>query len=812
MWHLAQDLRFSLRTYVRRPGFALAALSTIAFGMAANATIFSAVHAVLLRPLPYPAPERLVWMEERASNLSGMSVAYPNFLDYREQARSFQRLAAFRWRGLDLMGHGDPERVEGYEVSSGFFETLGVRPALGRTLGEADDQPGAAPTAVLSHALWRRRFGGDPAIIGRALRLDGRDHVVIGVAPRGFRFPDPAQLWIPLGLVAPSLASRDDHAGLSLVGRLAHGVSLAAARTELESISGRLARAYPTSNQGVGVSATPLTDQIVGDTRPMLLALLGAVGLVLLIACVNVSNLLLVHTVTRRREIAVRAALGAGRARVLRQLLTESLLLSAAGGVAGAVLAVWLVGGLRTVVSSVAFVPRLDEIAVDGPVLAFTAVLTAVVAALCGLLPSLQASKLELGAALTGSRSTPSASRLHRLLVVGETALAVVVLAGGGLLVRSFVKLMHVDPGFSPAEVLALDLSLSPGRDSGDGAPVARYDQLLETLWSQPAVRSAALGAPLPFSGASSQARALPEGVPFAKENTVLTDFVTVSPRYFETIGIPLVRGRDFGDGDTDASPLVVVVSEATARRFWPGQDPIGKRMCFEVEFPADGPPLPTWREVVGVVGHVKHYGLSQESRQQIYVSHRQMPLYSRGQLPAMTVVVRAPGGGAAGATLVRSALRALGEGVPVHNVRTLESALAGSVSRNRISAWLMSMFAGAALLLAVVGIFGLVSYAVSQRTAEIGVRMALGAGRREVWRLFVGEGMKPVLVGTALGLAGAVALTRALAGLLFEVSPTDPATFGAVAVLLATVALIACWLPARRAVRVDPVAALRAE
>jgi putative ABC transport system permease protein len=300
--------------------------------------------------------------------------------------------------------------------------------------------------------------------------------------------------------------------------------------------------------------------------------------------------------------------------------------------------------------------------------------------------------------------------------------------------------------------------------------------------------------------------------VAFAKENTVLTDFVTVSPRYFETIGVPLLRGRDFGAEDTAASPPVVVVSDATARRFWPGQDPVGRRMCFEVEFPADGPPVPTWREVVGVVGDVKHYGLSQESRQQIYVSHRQMPLYNRGQLPAMTVVLRAQGGAAAGTALVRSALRALDPGVPVHNVRTLESALAGSINRNRVSAWLMSTFAGAALLLAVVGIFGLVSYAVSQRTAEIGVRIALGAGRREVWRLFVGEGMKPVLVGTALGLAGAVALTRVLAGLLFEVSPRDPATFGSAALLLAAVALAACWLPARRAVGVDPVAALRAE
>jgi putative ABC transport system permease protein len=812
MGNLGQDLRFGLRTYVRRPGFTLSALATIALGVAANATMFSAVHAVLLRPLPYAAPERLVWMEERTSNMSSMSVAYPNFLDYREQGRTFERMAAFRWRGLDLTGQGDPERLEGYEVSWGFFETMGVPLALGRTIGATDDHSAAAPTAILSHALWTRRFGADPAVIGRAVRLDGRAHVVIGVTPEGFRFPDSAQLWTPLGLSAHSLSNRDDHAGLSLIGRLADGVRLEGARADLDTISGRLAQAYPRSNEGVSVSLTPLTDRIVGETRPMLLALLGAVGLVLLIACANVSNLLLVRTASRRKEIAVRAALGAGRSRVLRQLLTESLLLTAAGGVAGALLAMWLVHVLRTVIPSYAFVPRLDEVAIDGPVLAFTAGLTAVVAALCGILPSLRASKLELTAALKGARVFGSASRLHRLLVVGETALAVVVLAGGGLLVKSFVKLVRVDPGFSPADVLILDLSPSSARYSAADEQIALYDQLLERLGSQPAVRSVAVGNPLPFSGASSQSRALPEEWPYAKESTVQTDFVTVSPRYFEAMGIPLIRGRDFGQEDTAASPPVVVVGEATARRFWPGQDPVGKRMCFEMEFPADGPPIPIWREVVGVVGHVKHYALSQDSRQQIYVSHRQMPLYNQGRLPPMTLVLRAEGGVATGTALVRESVLALDKDLPVHNVRTLESALAGSIGRTRLSAWLMSTFGGAALLLAVIGIFGLVSYAVSQRTAEIGVRIALGAGRREVWRLFIGEGMKPVLAGSALGLAAAVALTRGLEGLLFEVSPTDPLTYGAATLLLAIVALAASWLPARRATSVDPVTALRAE
>jgi putative ABC transport system permease protein len=380
-------------------------------------------------------------------------------------------------------------------------------------------------------------------------------------------------------------------------------------------------------------------------------------------------------------------------------------------------------------------------------------------------------------------------------------------------MIRSFAALTGIDPGFDPRGVLTMVVSVTGAPEAQPQRRAAFYQELVERVRALPGVKAASAINHLPLAGDLWGWPFTVEGRPLPRPGESPTAaYRVVLPGYFEAMGIPLLQGRDVTPADRLGSPGVVVVNDWMARRHWPGQDPIGKRMCFEVEFPADGPPLPTWREVVGVVGHVKHYGLSQESRQQIYVSHRQMPLYSRGQLPAMTVVVRAPGGGAAGATLVRSALRALGEGVPVHNVRTLESALAGSVSRNRISAWLMSMFAGAALLLAVVGIFGLVSYAVSQRTAEIGVRMALGAGRREVWRLFVGEGMKPVLVGTALGLAGAVALTRALAGLLFEVSPTDPATFGAVAVLLATVALIACWRPARRAVRVDPVAALRAE
>ena len=813
MTTLGQDLRYGVRIYARRPGFAMAALLTIAVGVAANTTIFSAVHAVLLRPLPYEAPDRLVWMEERTPNMSSMSVAYPNFLDYKEQGRSFRHLSAFRWRGLDLTGQDEPERLDGYQVSAGFFETLGVPPAHGRTIREDDDQAGAEPVVMLGHALWRRSFAADPGVIGRTVVLDGRAHVVVGVMPQGFRFPEPAQLWIPLGPSAPSLADRDEHAGLALLGRLAPGVTLERAKAELDAISGRLARAYPRSNEGVSVSVIALTDRLVGETRPLLLTLLGAVGFVLLIACANVSHLFLVRTLGRRKEIAMRAALGAGRGRVLRQLLTESLLLTAAGGALGGLLAVWLVDGLRVALPAFGSFPRLEEMSIDGQVLAFTALVTIVVGALCGLPPALQASRLELTDALKQGRGRGwSASGLRRLLVVTETALAVVVVAGGGLLVKSFAQLVRVDPGFEPANVLTMEVSLPAVRYARGERQVAFYDQLLDRLRSESAVRSVAFGGPLPFSGAASQSRALPEGVPFAKENTVETDFVTVSPGYFGAMGIPLRRGRDFGDGDTATAPPVIVVSEATARRFWPDGDAIGKRMCFELELPADGPPVPTWREVVGVVGHVKHYGLDQDSRQQIYVSHRQMPLYNRGRLPSLSLVLRADGGAEAGTALVRDAVLALDKDLPVHSVGTLEGALAWSMSRNRLAVWLMASFSGAALLLAAIGIFGLVSYTVSQRTVEIGVRIALGAGRREVWRQFAGEGMKLVLAGGVIGLLAALGLTRGLQSLLFDVSPADPLTFGATTLVLATVAFLACWLPARRAASIDPATALRAE
>jgi predicted permease len=524
-----------------------------------------------------------------------------------------------------------------------------------------------------------------------------------------------------------------------------------------------------------------------------------------------VSSLLLVRAASRRREIALRAALGAGFARVARQLLTETLLLVTAGGAAGAVLAVWLVDAMRVALPRLVFVPRLDEVALDAPGLAFALVLTAVVASLCGVAPALHAARVQVAEALKGGRAPHSAVGPQRLLVAAETAIAVVVLASSGLVVRSFVNLARVDPGFTTHGVLTTDVAPSPARYRDGQAQVAFFDRLLEELGARGGVRAVALGHPLPFSGASSQSRALPEGVPFTKENSRLTDFVTVSPRYFEVMGIPVRSGRDFDETDREGAPRVVIVGEAAARAFWPGQDPVGKRLCFELEFPADGPPIPTWREVIGVVGHVKHYTLAQDSRQQIYVPYRQMPLYNRGLLPSMTLVLRGDGGAAATAPL-REAMRTIDSNQPLLEVRTLESALEGSTGRARLLAWLISAFAAAGLLLCAVGTFGLVSQLASQRAREISVRQALGAGRAEVRRLFLGEGLKPVAAGAVVGLAATVALTRGIRGLLFGLSPTDPSTLAAATLLLVAVACGASWIPARRAATQDPASVLRAE
>ena len=770
-------------------------------------------------PVPCRADVVQVLIEERGRNMTSMSVAYPNFLDYREQSQAFARMAAFRWRGLDLTGVSQsegPERLDGYEVSAGFFETLGVSPAYGRTIRPEEDQPGAAPVVVIGHELWARRFNSDPNLVGGNVTLNGNGYTVIGVMPAGFRFPDVAQLWTPLGPGARALMDRGEHQGLTAMARLEPGVRLEQARADLETIAGRLAQQYKSSNEGVGVNVNLLTEEAVGYVRPTLGVLFGAVGFVLLIACANVANLLLARAAARRKEMAIRAALGAGRSRLIRQLLTESALMAAIGGALGIALAYWTVGLLKTTALVSGSLPRAGEINIDGRVLTFTLLLSLGAGIIFGLAPALQASKADVHESLKegggGARGGFSRNRIRGLLVVTEIALALVVLIGGGLMLRSFLGLMRIDPGFKPDDALVMDLALPPARYPAGESQTAFYQRLLERMERLPGVQAAGLASPLPFSGASSQSRAIQDGVPFARENTVLSDYLTVSPDYFQAMGIRLIRGRSFTGRDTASSPLAIIVDEMTAQRFWPNQDPLGKRMAFELIVRESGPPLPRWREVVGIVGHVKHYDLMAQSRQQVYVSYLQAPHYNQGILPQMSLILRGGAGSTALVSAVRGEVLALDRNLPVYDIRTMDQVLSNSVSRTRLSMWLMGAFAVMGLFLAASGIFGVVSYTVTQRTHEIGIRRALGAQARDVLRLVVGQGMKLALIGVSAGLIAAFGLTRLMSKLLFGVGPTDPLTFSVIALLLLCVALVACWIPARRATKVDPLTALRHE
>jgi putative ABC transport system permease protein len=809
-----QDLRFGLQMMMKNPGFTFVAVVTLALGIGVNTAIFSVVNAALLRPLPYPQPEQLVLIEERGMNMTGMSIAYPNFLDYREQNQVFLRMAAYRWRSLDLTGTGEPERVGGFEVSAGFFETLGISPIHGRTMRPEEDIDGAQPVVVIGHDLWSRRFNSDPNLVGSSVTLSGLSYTVIGVMPPGFRFlTADAQLWTPLGLRARSMMGRDDHQELSALARLKPGVQIDQARADLGAVAQRLELQYKTTNEGVGVNINSLTEYVVGNVRPTLRMLFGTVGFVLLIACANVANLLLARAAARRKEMAVRAALGAGRSRLIRQLLTESALMAAISGALGIVLAYWTVGLLKTTSFVSDSLPRAEEIDIDGRALTFTLALSLLTGIIFGLAPALQVSRADVHEALkegwTGAAGGFSRNRLRSLLVVAEIALALVVLIGGGLMLQSFVRLMRIDPGFKPDDALVMEVSLPPARYPTGESRTAFYQRLLERTGKLPGAQAAGLASPLPFSGRSSQSRAIQDGVPFARENTVLSDFLTVSPDYFQAMGIRLIRGRSFTERDTESAPLTIVVDEMTAQRFWPNQDPIGKRMAFELISRENAPPLPRWREVIGVVGNVKHYGLTDESRQQLYVSYLQMPNYNQGMLPQMSLILRAPDAQSL-ISAARSEVLSLDRNLPVYDVRTMDQVLSNSVSRTRLSMWLMGAFAVIGLFLAASGIFGVVSYTVTQRTHEIGVRRALGAQASDVLRMVVGQGMRLALAGVGIGLLAAPGLTRLMSRLLVGVSTNDPLTYGVISLLLLFVALVATLIPARRATKVDPLTALR--
>jgi len=804
---LWQDLRYSGRILLKHPGFTLIAVLTLGLGIGANTAIFSIVNAVLLRPFPYEAPEQLVIPGESLTGTRGNStLSYPNFADWKDDRKVFTAASAVRSNeNFNLTGSGEPERLQGRLVSAGFFSLLGIKPLLGRDFLAEDDRPGATPTVILSYGLWSRRFGSDQSIAGKQITLNNQSYTIIGVSSQDFQYGLEADVTVPIGLQAERFKTRGADPGISAVARLKPNVSLQQAETELNLFYAQLEQQYPDSNTSRRVYLTPLHESFVGDVRQPLLILLGAVGLVLLIACANVANLLLVRSSTRRREISVRVALGAGRGRIIRQLLTESVLLAAIGGLLGILLAHW--GTSFIAYQLPEGIPRLQEAYVDWRVLGFTLAVSLMTGLLFGLAPALQASRLNLTEALKeGDRGSASTrQRLRSVLVISEVALTLTLLVGAGLLIQSFRRVLQVDPGFKPQNLLTMQVSVN----NPDGHQIATFfQQLQENIRKLPGVKSVAVSNGLPLGVANNPifiivGRPLPE-----KGKEPGGTRYTVSPDYFQTMGIELLRGRLFNAQDRPDTPSVVIIDEALAQQHFQNEDPIGKRLAQSTS----GEPS---HEIVGVVRHVEHNNLDAQAqrRPQFYFNFNQIP---PDRLPGSTrrinVLTRTDVEPSSLTASVRAEIARLNKDQAVFNVRTMEEIVAQNVAPRRFSMLLLTVFAVVALLLASIGIYGMLSYAVAQRTREIGLRMTLGAQRRDVLRLVIGHGMKLALVGVVLGLVASLALTRTMNNLLFGVSATDPLTFVGIAFLLALVALLACWVPARRATKVDPMIALRYE
>ncbi|HEY6186739.1 MAG TPA: ABC transporter permease [Pyrinomonadaceae bacterium] len=815
---LWQDMRYGVRLLIKRPAFTVIAVLTLALGIGANTAIFSVVNAVVLRPLPYAQPDRLVMIWETMPGNDRRWVAPGNFIEWRRQSQAFEQIAAYSNASLNLTGEGEPEKLTGAAVTPNVFTTLGVEAALGRTFLAEDEQREGERVVVLSDGLWQRRFGADPNVLGRSLTLDDKSYVVVGVMPASFRFPVQSELWVPGNhgsAVSPSLAAqfpdsdlsndRDIHI-YSAIGRLKPGHTLAEAQAEMKAIAGRLSEAYPETNGGLGVNLIPLHREIVGGVSSILFILLGAVAFVLAVACTNVANLLLAHATQRERELAIRIALGAGRLRLIRQMLTESLLLSLAGGALGLLIAMW---GVDLFVGlSPGDIPRLNEVGMDGRLLGFTLLVSLVTGLAFGLLPALQATRLDPQHALKegGTKATEGGRRLRvrNLLVISEIALAQVLLIGAGLLIMSFLRLQAVEPGFNASNLLTARLSLSVTKYSDQKKKIAFYNQLLERLQATAGVRSAALVMNLPLSGSNMNRGFIVEGRPEPRpDENVTVDYQVISSGYFQTMEIPVLRGRAFTDRDVEGSPRVAIINEIMARKYFPGEEPLGKRIAF-----GDPSKEESWRTIVGISGNVRHESIDEPPFPGAYTPYAQ----DRESWPRVALVVRSTGDAAGLAAAVRREMMAIDPGQPVSNMQTMEQLMAASITRPRFIMMLLGLLASIALALAVVGIYGLMSYSITERTHEIGIRMALGAQGRDVLKMVVGQGLRLILIGLAVGLVGAFALTRIMTSLLYGVSAVDPATFVGVSLLLAVVALLACYLPARRATRVDPMEALRYE
>lgn len=805
---LYQDIRYAVRMLTKKPGFTAAALIALALGIGANTAIFSVVNAILLRPLAYNAPDRIVafWENNLPNDIKKESTSGPNFTDWKDQAESFEAMAAFHRTSAILSGDSEPERIQGSAVTDGFFSVLKVDPALGRVFLPDEMQPGKNRVVILSDGMWRRRFGSDQNIIGKAVTLNGNPYTVVGVMPPYFRNPrpdprQPTELWMPVSVDLTKRGRRSDF--LSVIARMKPDVSIEQARSEMNTIVGRLEEQYTNANAGWTVEIIPLHERFVGDVKLAMFVLLGAVCFLLLIACANVANLLLARAAAREKEIAIRTALGAARRRLVQQLLTESVALALLGGGIGLLLAVW---GIELLTSlGPESIPRINEVSLDRSVLAFTLTVSLVSGIVFGLVPALQASKANLNDALKeGGRSGAESTRGRRarnVLAISEIALSFVLLIGAGLMLKSFINLEQVNPGFNPARVLTLNLSL-PSSKYPDGTPATAgfYKQLFEQVASLPGVESVAAIDSLPLTGSSVLSFSV-EGRPLPPPDKVEdAEVCVITPDYFRALGIPLMNGRPFADQDSENAPAVTLISSTMARRYWPDEDPIGKRITLSN--PQTGP----WLTIAGIVGDVHQSTLDAEPYPEMYLA------FAQNQRRSMSLVVRASVDPLKLVPAVRSKIGALDKDQPLYNVRTLDQILSESVARPRFNMLLIGIFAVIAIVLAAVGIYSVMSYSVTQRTHEIGIRMALGAQTGEVLRLVVRQGMTVALTGVGLGFGAALLLTRLMASLLFNVTATDPLVFVAISVVLVGVALGACLIPARRAMKVDPMVALRYE
>jgi predicted permease len=804
---LRQDLRYGARMLMKNRGFTIVAVVALALGIGANSAIFSVVNTVLLRPLPYKDPARLVMVFEDNSRhgFPHDTPAPANYIDWRDQNKVFAGMAAIAELSMNLTGEGEPERLDGRRVSASLFPILGVEPQLGRWFSPEDDQPGMNHSVILSHALWQRRFGANVGIIGRTITMNGYSFEVVGVMPASFQFPTREdQFWIPIAFNQKEAARRGSHF-LEVVARTKPGVTTEQAQAEMSAIAARLAQAYPEQNTDLGALVVPLHEQVVGKIKPALLVLLGAVGFVLLVACANVANLLLARAAVRQKEIATRVALGASRLRLVRQFLTESLLLSAVGGVVGLLLAVWGVRLLK------AFIPenisQAAAITVDVKVLLFTLFISLLTGLVFGLAPATQATKFNLNETLKeGGRDSAAGNRGSRIrgaLVISEVALSLVLLIGAGLLINSFMRLRKVDPGFRADHLLTMNVVLPQQKYPDEARRAAFYTELLRRVEALPGVKSAAVSSQIPLTSQGDSVGVVFEGRPDpapGQENIIATR--VVSPRYFQTMGIQLLRGRPFGEQDRADAPAAAVISEAMARRYFPNEDPTGKRISpGKPESPDD------WVTIVGVVNDVHQFELDADPKPQMYLTYAQAGFFAPRHLVVGTSVEPRTL-----ASAVRDAVWGIDKDQPVSNVSTMEDVLSESIARQRFSMILLGVFAAVGLILAAVGLYGVMSYSVAQRRHEIGIRMALGAQSRDVLRLVVGQGLKLVFVGVAVGLVAALALTRVMASLLYGISSTDPATFAVISLVLVGAGVLASYVPARRATKVDPIIALRYE